>query len=328
MTEKSYREFDFREIAELDDAAMAVRDWVAKSASFFNDFWRDLSEFGVQLSIPQMSTQTYKESMRNVPRSYYSCNLSLADGLVAQWWASTPHLKAIVWEMLGIPSPEVPEETETEAKDESAGTEGEASEEEQGAEKEADEKSEEFAEDGTPLPGLSPVELSLAQLLFENIASALTTGWMGADIVEVKVGQIERDPQKSRLFRSKDLVARTALHLEASSASTIIHWISPKQGLADLLETVQDARRTESGEPKKPDPSLVGQAQFELVSVLGRAKLPMLEVSRLQVGQTIALDQRIDQPIKVGLDEKLSYNCWPGRRGNTQALEIESAAGR
>ena len=212
MTEKSYREFDFREIAELDDAAMAVRDWVAKSASFFNDFWRDLSEFGVQLSIPQMSTQTYKESMRNVPRSYYSCNLSLADGLVAQWWASTPHLKAIVWEMLGIPSPEVPEETETEAKDESAGTEGEASEEEQGAEKEADEKSEEFAEDGTPLPGLSPVELSLAQLLFENIASALTTGWMGADIVEVKVGQIERDPQKSRLFRSKDLVARPALH--------------------------------------------------------------------------------------------------------------------
>ena len=328
MTEKNYREFDFREIAELDDAAMAVRDWVAKSASFFNDFWRDLSEFGVQLSIPQMSTQTYKESMRNVSRSYYSCNLSLADGVVAQWWASTPHLKAIVWEMLGIPSPEVSEEEEPDVKSESADVEAEAGEDAQEGQKEADENSEEFAQDGTLIPGLSPVELSLAQLLFENIASALTAGWMGAGILEVKVGQIERDPQKSRSFRSKDLVARTALHLEASSASTTIHWISPKQGLADLLETVQDPRKAGSGEPKKPDPSLVGQAQFELVSILGRAKLPMLEVSRLRVGQTIALDQRIDQPIQVGVDDKLSYNCWPGRRGNTQALEIESAAGR
>ncbi len=61
---------------------------------------------------------------------------------------------------------------------------------------------------------LAPVELSLAKLFVDQLASSLTAGWMGEEKCCVRASDLEKDPRKTRIFRAKDLVTRTSVEVE------------------------------------------------------------------------------------------------------------------
>jgi flagellar motor switch protein FliM len=67
---------------------------------------------------------------------------------------------------------------------------------------------------------------------------------------------------------------------------------------------------------------MVEQLPMEIVSVLGKTTVPMMDLSRMEVGQLIVLDQRIDQPVTAYVNDSPFYTCWPGKIGKKQALEI------
>lgn len=169
---------------------------------------------------------------------------------------------------------------------------------------------------------LSPVELALAQLLINRLASSLTDGWMGEEEVVVTANGLEKDPRKTRIFRAKDLVTKTSIEIELKAGVVTLHWLMPKQKTCDLLETTIDRRR--GGEPVRPSSEMVGTLPIEVVTVLGKTTIPMMELSKMTVGQLIMLDQRIDQPVTAYVNDSPFYGCWPGRIGKKQALEITS----
>ena len=314
---KEYREFDFREIAGLDDTAKSLRDWVAKASSFFNDFWERVSDIGVKVSLSKISTMTYENALQGVSRTCYSFSLKMTSDLNAQWWMAPDELRLIAWEMMGLKVP-VPPKAEEEG-------EGDAEEKkvEEGADENAsDEDSDAKAEEDDL--ELTLVENSVARIFINEIAAALQKSWMGADILELTVNSMDRDPIKSRGFRSKDLVSKICVELECQSGTAELHWVSPRQDLEMLLNTIRDARNPIEKTPKHPDPAIVSQARFDVLTVLGSASLPMLDVANLEEGQLIKLDQRIDVPLEVRVNDLPTYHAWPGKRGSKQALEIQS----
>lgn len=287
MSEKEYRQFDFRDIATLDDTAKAFRDWVSKASSFFGQFWSQVSDYGTQLSLGAISTESYAKTLEDVPRDNHYCVTEIEDHVSSIWFTTTRDFQLIVGQLLGLASSQ-----QTESDENGAAVE------------------------------LTQIELSLVQLFVENLANSFKEGWLGNDEISVKVTGIERDPRKVRLCRAKDLVTRTSVQIEFKDGTANLNWLLPKQKTCNLFETATGMRAP--SEPRRPSPQKIGQLPIELVSVLGQANIPMGRLSEFSVGQLIKLDQRIDQPVVTYVNNTPLYECWPGKLGNKQALEISS----
>jgi flagellar motor switch protein FliM len=180
-----------------------------------------------------------------------------------------------------------------------------------------------FGEDDTvPTGPLTDIEQSLVTLCLESLASAFTDAWMGQDVLQITAGDLVRDPRKSRLFRAKDLITKATVHVQLKTGAFKINWLLPKQKTCDLLESAIDRR--EKAEPDVLSPEMVQKVPVELITTLGKASIPMAQLSSLKAGQLVMLDQRIDQPITAYVDERPFYECWAGRLGGQQALQVVS----
>ncbi|MFK7738228.1 MAG: FliM/FliN family flagellar motor switch protein [Pirellulaceae bacterium] len=180
-----------------------------------------------------------------------------------------------------------------------------------------------FGEDDKVSEGpLTAIEQSLVTLCLQSLASAFTDAWMGREALPIVAGDLVKDPRKSRLFRAKDLITKATVNVQLKTGSFKINWLLPKQKTCDLLESVVDRR--EKGEPDVLSAEMVQKVPVELITALGKASLPMAQLSTLEAGQLLMLDQRIDQPITAYVDQRPFYECWPGRLGGQQALQVVS----
>lgn len=176
--------------------------------------------------------------------------------------------------------------------------------------------------DNDPIEGaLSPIELSLIDVLITNLLESLSESWMGPEALEIVAGDVTKDPRKVRIFRGKDLVTLCEIEIELNAGKAKLNWIISKRKASELLNTVID-RRANNSEPVKVSEFAVAQLPIDLVTVLGKAKIPMSKLSNLTPGEVILLDQRIDRPLSVLVDNVPFYECWPGQVANQQALEI------
>lgn len=283
MTDNAPRLFDFREIAALDDAAIAFRNWVSKSSSFFSDFWGDVSDYAAQLTLGDIRTSSFRKAIESLSREVNYCVVDFTDYAPSMWYATNRDMRCIAWAMLGLDDDqEIPDDA------------------------------------------LSPIERSLSQMFVEQVAASLNDGWMGTDEISLQCATLNLDPRKARCFREKDLVTCTSVQIGLKSGSVGINWLLSKQKTCDLLESAIDRRDDPQAHAiaQNPSPELVSRLPIDVVSVLGKATLPMSQLSQLQVGQLIELDQRIDQPVTAFVNESPFYEGWPGKRGKNQAIEI------
>ena len=291
------RPFDFREIAALDDTAVAIRNWVSKSTSFFSDHWVDATGFGAKLALTNVTNEAYANVLNEIPRRDLCCTLAIKDRTDAMWYASAEQLRILVNDLLGLPSP-VKSGSDEANEDESA---------EQDSQEQRD---------------LSPIELDLAGHFIERLADSITNGWLGGDDLEIEVTPLEKDPRKLRLFRGKDLVSKISLQIECKTGTASMNWLIPKQKMSVLMEDVIESRsQSQSNSPSK---EFVGTLPLKVTTLLGTTKVPMTELANLKPGNLIVLDQRIDAPMTSLVDGKPSFECWPGRLGNMQAVQVST----
>ncbi|NND95829.1 MAG: hypothetical protein HKN47_00700 [Pirellulaceae bacterium] len=301
MSGPDYKLFDFRDIAALDDTATSFRSWVSQSSSFFSDFWSQVSSFAAPLMLGPISTEPYDTALASLSKDNLCCVIEFEGRFRALCYASADELRPVVMELLGTTSTPA---AESNASDETTET------------------TEATGPSGPVNTPLSLVELSLVQLYIDQLVSAMSEGWMGPDTVAINASELSKDPRKKRLFRSKDLVTKTSIQIDLKAGKTVLHWLLPKQRMCDLLDSTVDRRSAR--EQVRLSPQKVGQLPIEVISVLGSATLSMAKLSNVSVGELIVLDQRIDEPLTASVNHSPFYQCWPGKVGKQQALEITS----
>lgn len=167
---------------------------------------------------------------------------------------------------------------------------------------------------------LGEIELDLAAYFINRLAESVAQGWMGDNELSIELGQLGKDAHKLRLFRGKDLVSNICIEIKTKLGTAKLNWLVPKQKLTELMDdTVDQRQRSHTASPPK---ELVAQLPLEVVTVLGNAKIPMSELANLKPGQLIRLDQRIDAPMVSLVDGRRSFECWPGRIGDSQAVQV------
>ena len=279
MTHADLESFDFRSNAALDDTAVALRNWVAKSSSFFSDFWEDASDYEAQLSSENVTTQTYASLLEQAPRDDFYCLAEIQECARSVWYMSTRDLRTICAEMLDIP---IGDETDDQE--------------------------------------LTAVEMTLSKMFLDNLAVALGVGWMGEGKAVIEPTELTKDPRKAGVMRESDLAIKTSIQVKLRSGESKIHWLLQKQRACDMFDTVVDKRKRTA--PAKFSPQTVGKIPVELVVLLGKTSVPLASLSSLAEGEIIMLDHRIDRPVVAEINNAPFYECWPGRQGAQQAVEI------
>jgi len=100
-------------------------------------------------------------------------------------------------------------------------------------------------------------------------------------------------------------------------------WMLPRAGWLESLAGV------ESPPPPKPEEmvAMVQELPLRLTVNLGTARLSLLHLGALQVGDVLLLDQPIDEPLPATLGGQVKFLVWPGAKGTRQAVAIHSPVG-
>jgi len=176
-------------------------------------------------------------------------------------------------------------------------------------------------EDWPELRELTPAELSMAELLFGEIARAISQAWPEIVPLPCELHSVISRPKRSRLFAPGEPVVQTQITVETPFGPDDVTWIMPKSGLESIgiRDTVVD-----DGE-FQPAPEMRILAKLlpvELVIELGNTSLTLKELNELQVGDYLPLDQPVYQPLQAMVDGRLQWLGTPCRLGNRQGFQI------
>ena len=150
--------------------------------------------------------------------------------------------------------------------------------------------------------------------------------WPGPSLVPWELQEREANPQGSRYFASGDVLVTMPWQLHGPWGVSECSWFFQKKG---ILETLGEGQ-TPLVEPLDDKTAaarkqaLVGTLPLRLEFVLGTTEVKLSELSRLQVGDVVLLDQRHDEGVTAGSGSQHLFRGRVGRVGSWKAFQIES----
>lgn len=167
---------------------------------------------------------------------------------------------------------------------------------------------------------LTELELTLANLLFEEFASALCEA--KPEQLDLNANASSAEPWEEIVLSmdSEDDMVILCFEVGAPFTGLIIEWVLPVSVAKEFALRVFDSTGVEKQGSELEH--LVKQLPIEVVIRLGNRQLEMAQLANLKPGDVLVLDQRIDQPLVALVDGIPKYEGWPGKSGTRQAFQV------
>ena len=170
---------------------------------------------------------------------------------------------------------------------------------------------------------LTAAELSLVELLFGEIARALSQGWPEVTPLPVEMDQVIVRPLRSRIFQPRENLVRVVVVVTTAVGEETFVMLMPQAGLASIgiNETAVPAASEQTASPQMR--ALAESLPVAMTVGLGKATLTLGEMNRLAVGDTLVLDQSAGSPLEAriaGRLQWLGFPCWLGQRQGFRIL--------
>jgi flagellar motor switch protein FliM len=271
--------FDFRTAGTSDLVVRSLKQWLTKTAGTFADGWEAVSDTEVALECESILSRTFEDGLQYTSAESIGCKIFLGE-------ARIPTLACVsIRDLVSLIGCVLGTGPVTELVSRK----------------------------------MTSIELSLCELIFESLASSLSSAWSGHQPLPIAVGGFEETPQYSRLISIKELVFCIRLDLRVTEANAAVLWLCPRKEVQALVEQVVGARSWSGGQSSERRVRRIG---LDVVAMLGRANMTMGALTELKVGDLVLLDQKIDEPLEVTVDRQRFFMGWPGRIGQRQAIEI------
>ncbi|MCA9186639.1 MAG: FliM/FliN family flagellar motor switch protein [Pirellulaceae bacterium] len=168
---------------------------------------------------------------------------------------------------------------------------------------------------------LTEVEISLLELLAQEMLNALNESWSIANENPCRLGAFDPLPRLVRAFAGQEdlVIVRFQVGNDTIGLHSC-HWYWPESVAMALFpqEDDDDEQLLHAAQMKE-----VAQRIPMQVSVrLGSASLHVSELATLSCGDVIVLDQRVGDPLTGYVGEKPVYVGWAGRVGNRQGFQV------
>ncbi len=179
-----------------------------------------------------------------------------------------------------------------------------------------------LGEDWPENRSLTAAELSLVELLFGEIARALSQGWPEVTPLPVELDQVIVRPLRSRIFQPRENLVRVVVVVTTPVGEETFVMLMPQAGLASIgiHETAIPASTEQNASPQMR--ALAEGLPVTMTVGLGKATLTLGEMNRLAVGDTLVLDQSSGSPLEARIAGRLQWLGFPCRLGQRQGFRI------
>ena len=176
---------------------------------------------------------------------------------------------------------------------------------------------------------LSAIERSvMAQVLVRNLADLERT-WEMLIKIQVSDAELETNPEFMHVAAPSDTVILIAFEVNTPHASGLVNLCYPYFTLEPVMPylnvtawAASQAKRA-SDEVRQSRLDALKTVETDLRVVLGRGKLSAEDVAGLQVGDTVVLDTRADDPAVVYMEDQPIFRARPGKgSGDNHAVEL------
>ena len=167
---------------------------------------------------------------------------------------------------------------------------------------------------------LTPVETSMVELLFGEIAKAVSQSWPEVDPLGCELYSVITRPMRSRIIPPDEPVVRTYIKLELPVGEDEAVWIIPRTGL-DVIG-ISDCIHDRHVEPAPQLRDLAETLPMKITVQLGETQMKLSDLDRLSVGDYLTLEQNVVQPLEMTIDGRLQWLGHPCRLGSRQGFEI------
>lgn len=172
---------------------------------------------------------------------------------------------------------------------------------------------------------LTAVENSLADILIQDLLSAITASMPGLVPQTCCLDRMEPRPGRSRMFADGNAVMSWGFEIGGPFGTGHGHWIMGQPTVEEMLERNQPPEREVDQDELDLLAEHVSSIPVEIVVRLGGTTLKVDDLAKMQAGDVLVLDQPINQPLTAQIGDVTRFAAWPGHVGVRQAIVIESA---
>ncbi|MGJ9458867.1 flagellar motor switch protein FliM [Oceanobacillus sp. CF4.6] len=175
---------------------------------------------------------------------------------------------------------------------------------------------------------LTEIEKLLLSQIFEKAVGTLQEAWSSIIEIDPVLEEFEENPQFLRMVAPNETVVVVSLTTAIGETTGMINIciphillepIIPKLSAHYWMQTTKTTRDNKAY--TKMSKNLI-QAEVELKTILGETTISINDFLRFNTDNVIALDQKIDLPLKLAVNNEPKFYVQPGKFKNRMSVQI------
>ncbi|QXE03105.1 flagellar motor switch protein FliM [Terribacillus sp. DMT04] len=176
---------------------------------------------------------------------------------------------------------------------------------------------------------LTEIETTLMTQLFESSMENLKVAWQSLEDVDPMLEDFEINPQFLQMVSPNETVVVVTLNSTIGETTGMINICIPHVVLEPIVSKLsihywmQAPTDKQGNEAEWHDLSAgIQRASVDVKAILGETSIDVQELVNLQEGDVLMLNQSIDAPLQVKVDNQVKFKAQPGKKKNRMAIQI------
>ncbi|WP_026570356.1 MULTISPECIES: flagellar motor switch protein FliM [Sediminibacillus] len=175
---------------------------------------------------------------------------------------------------------------------------------------------------------LTEIETTLMSQLFEKALENLQEAWSSVIDIDPMFEEFEVNPQFLQLVSPNETVVVVSLNTTIGESSGMINICIPHVVLEPIISKLSVhywmQTNTKESDPKEYEDlaHTISRAEVDVKAILGDSTISVSDLLNLKKDDVIQLDQAIDQPMTLKVDEQPKFYIQPGKQKNKMAVQV------
>ncbi|MGP4059835.1 flagellar motor switch protein FliM [Halobacillus sp. H74] len=176
---------------------------------------------------------------------------------------------------------------------------------------------------------LTEIETTIMSHLFERSLENYQEAWGSIVDIDPMLEEFEVNPQFLQMVSPNETVVVVSLNTTIGETSGMINICIPHVVLEPIIPKLSVHYWMQKEQPKDRDPEEVEAlsrtlkgTEMEMRAILGEADMSIQQFLEMKEEDVIRLDQAIDQPMRLKVDDEEKFYIQPGKSKNKLAVQV------
>ncbi len=182
---------------------------------------------------------------------------------------------------------------------------------------------------GNKVDNLTEIETMIMSQLFEHSLENYQEAWGSIAEIEPVLEELEVNPQFLQMVSPNETVVVVSFNTSIGETSGMINICIPHVVLEPIIPKLSVHYWMQNRQTKENNSEeftalskTIQSAQVDVRAILGEADMSIEEFLKLNKNDVIRLDQLIEEPMKLKVDEEEKFFIQPGKRKNRLAVQV------